>query len=446
MSTSFFIKLLWTSLVAGFPLGNGSWTLYSCVIDAGSTGNRLHLYKASGGSGQRLLEESQSFKSSALIEIIGNTPWHFEAIHETKNELALAKHGARVALGPLLETGKQWLKDLDLNVTNIPLYLGATAGVRVLPFGTLKSIMQGVHEEFSASGFAYRKNFARVLSGEEEAAFGWGAVQYLTNYTKQSVGVLDLGGGSTQITTQESYTLSAEFELHSSADYKDRLFARSHLYFGGNGFKKQVQEFLAISLLNENQTNGSNPCLVRGYQEKVELSGILYTFTGTSNPVQCDQLTAETLKLHLSSTCMQGSRAQNECSIHGSYIPPDIKYRTFIAMNNFFHIWNFFDISGSRIVDLMSVTQGICSMGLVQFEDYAKARKIPMKFAWDKCLDAYYVKHLLIDAYHFDPVATQIMPVNKLSGHSVTWALGLAIYENYQRRVESLFSRLKQLD
>ena len=89
-------------------------------------------------------------------------------------------------------------------LASIPFFLGATAGLRLLPYASRELIMsntRGWLVTVANNPFLFSPLYAKILSGEEEAVFGWIAVNYLSNrFNGQSVGALDLGGASTQLT------------------------------------------------------------------------------------------------------------------------------------------------------------------------------------------------------------------------------------------------------
>lgn len=64
--------------------------------------------------------------------------------------------------------------------------------------------MASVRNYLSTTPFKFQDKWARVISGEEEGVFGWITVNYLASTLVPqggtTLGALDLGGASTQIT------------------------------------------------------------------------------------------------------------------------------------------------------------------------------------------------------------------------------------------------------
>ncbi|XP_030309280.1 ectonucleoside triphosphate diphosphohydrolase 1 isoform X3 [Calypte anna] len=97
-----------------------------------------------------------------------------------------------------------------------PVYLGATAGMRLLSLenkSAADKVLSSVEKTLRSAPFNFQG--ARIISGQEEGAYGWITINYLLGNFKQSgwtkllhslksisetSGALDLGGASTQIT------------------------------------------------------------------------------------------------------------------------------------------------------------------------------------------------------------------------------------------------------
>jgi len=75
--------------------------------------------------------------------------------------------------------------------------------MRVLNIENATIIMNNIRKVFSDSPFMFKNKWARIISGEEEGAYGWITVNYLlntldsTDSNDTTFGALDLGGKST---------------------------------------------------------------------------------------------------------------------------------------------------------------------------------------------------------------------------------------------------------
>jgi hypothetical protein len=61
-----------------------------------------------------------------------------------------------------------------------PVQLLATAGLRMLPGDASGALLQEARRLLGGSGFLFRDEWARVISGQEEGLFGWVSINYAT--------------------------------------------------------------------------------------------------------------------------------------------------------------------------------------------------------------------------------------------------------------------------
>ena len=124
------------------------------------------------------------------------------------------------------------------------LYVKATAGLRLLPVLQAELLLAAVGRSLSnRSHCPFSFVEARVISGEEEALFGWlsanallGRLDRAATAHSDTVAWLDLGGASAQLAHAllPGSTTSEESAAHvlALASSHVRLVLRSHLRFG----------------------------------------------------------------------------------------------------------------------------------------------------------------------------------------------------------------------
>lgn len=157
-----------------------SCTDHQCiaVIDAGSTGSRLHVFSYD-------MDET-------------NTPININEIWIKKAQPAFAS----------IETNQSTV-DAYLTilfsgapVQKMPVYFYATAGMRLVPQAKQKVYYQNLKNWFDQQA-QWQLIDAKTITGDDEALYDWLAVNYhlgtLKSASQPSVGVLDIGGASTQI-------------------------------------------------------------------------------------------------------------------------------------------------------------------------------------------------------------------------------------------------------
>ena len=189
----------------------------------------------------------------------------------------IGSNGGVDALEDLLAYAMQntTLKDIKSQWPEIPIFLKATAGMRILPRAQRESIMTQVRDLLRATGFEWVcSSQARVISGEEEGVFGWITVNALQgrllpghiHSLSDTVGAMDLGGASTQITLrpQSPDLLAGLFNLQLGMQLDEDLYTHSFLYFGQN---EALRRMVQVSLYQQpGKDTVSSPCYYDGLE------------------------------------------------------------------------------------------------------------------------------------------------------------------------------------
>lgn len=165
---------------------------YVVVIDAGSTASRVVAF---------------GFHSSVLgDQVILDS----ELFYQLQPGLAaFAKNPKEVDpyLEKLLNKAREAIPASKYSRT--PLSLKATAGLRLLPGHEANDLLDECKTVFNNSGFLVSENSVSIMDASDEGIFSWFTVNYLLgNFATtdddgrypDTVGVFDLGGGSTQVT------------------------------------------------------------------------------------------------------------------------------------------------------------------------------------------------------------------------------------------------------
>lgn len=249
----------------------GLEVFYGIMFDAGSTGTRVHVFQ--------------------FARLPGETP---TLTHETFKALkpglsAYADDVEKSAQGiqELLDVAKQ---DIPFDFWKAtPLVLKATAGLRLLPGAKAQKLLQKVEEVFKASPFLVGDDCVSIMNGTDEGVSAWITVNFLTGSLKtpgrSSVGMLDLGGGSTQITFLPSVegTLQSSPPGHLTAlqmfNRTYRLYSYSYLGLG------LMSARLAIlgGVEGEPAKDGEellSPCLPPNFRGEWEHAEITYRIAG----------------------------------------------------------------------------------------------------------------------------------------------------------------------
>ncbi|XP_004640564.1 ectonucleoside triphosphate diphosphohydrolase 2 [Octodon degus] len=344
----------------------------------------------------------------------------------------------------LVECLEQALRDVPKERhAGTPLYLGATAGMRLLNL-TRPEASANVLAAVTQTLIQYPFNFrgARILSGQDEGVFGWVTANYLLeNFIKYgwvgrwfrprkgTLGAMDLGGASTQITFETAKPAedpANEVHLRLYGQHY-HVYTHSFLCYG----RDQVLQRLLASAL---QTQHSHPCWPQGYSTQV-LLGSLYqspctraqwprafnsstriTVSGSSDPVLCRGLISG---LFNSSSC-----PFSRCSFDGVFQPPVAG--NFIAFSAFYYTVDFLrtvmglPTATLRQLDVAAVTT--CNQTWTELQARAPQQKARLA---DYCAGAMFVHQLLSQGYGFDErTFSSVTFQKKAADTAVGWALG----------------------
>ncbi|XP_066243036.1 ectonucleoside triphosphate diphosphohydrolase 6 isoform X4 [Saccopteryx leptura] len=164
----------------------GHKVFYGIMFDAGSTGTRVHIFQFTRQPGETPTLTHETFK----------------ALQPGLSAYADDVEKSAPGIQELLDVAKQEIPFDFWKAT--PLVLKATAGLRLLPGEKAQNLLQKVKEVFKASPFLVGEDCVSIMNGTDEGISAWITVNFLTGSLKSpgssSVGMLDLGGGSTQIT------------------------------------------------------------------------------------------------------------------------------------------------------------------------------------------------------------------------------------------------------
>ena len=137
----------------------------------------------------------------------------------------------------------------------------ATAGMRMLPVKSQNAILGELRRRIPLlTNFYFADNHAAVITGKEEGLYAWISANYVLGRLRidergdraESVGIIDMGGGSTQIAFEvpEQGNIDSvdfvQFNLGAtdSTHLVYRLYVTTHLGFGANIANNKYHEML----------------------------------------------------------------------------------------------------------------------------------------------------------------------------------------------------------
>ena len=218
---------------------------YMAVIDAGSSGSRIHVYQYHyTGTVKVVAPSHETHKEKPGLSSYGNDP--------TKKP-----EDAGESIKPLVEFAKQHIPPDQ--VSNTPILLKATAGMRLLHQdnpGAANSILASVKLTLSNSEFQFSPSDAHIIDGQEEGMLGWLALNYLIDTQspqknlrgktdqKPSWSVFEMGAASVQVSfpLESSSEIPKEYVLpyrSPTSGQKEEMYTHSFLGYGVQSAKKR---------------------------------------------------------------------------------------------------------------------------------------------------------------------------------------------------------------
>ncbi|XP_049596070.1 ectonucleoside triphosphate diphosphohydrolase 5 [Syngnathus scovelli] len=256
---------------APIALANTTRVFYGVMFDAGSTGTRIHIYK--------FIQ-----KDPVELPVLDN-----EMYHAVKPGLSAYKDNPEEGgdtVRQLLKIAKKTVPEEEWKRT--PVVLKATAGLRLLPEDKANALLNEVKHVFEESPFYVPHNSVTIMNGTNEGVLAWVTVNFLTGHlysnTKRTVGILDLGGGSTQITFLPKSKRTVDFAPNSYIA-KFSLFNSTyqlytHSYLGNGLYAARLATLGALGADGLDWKVFTSSCLPKKFREEVTFGGTTYKVSG----------------------------------------------------------------------------------------------------------------------------------------------------------------------
>lgn len=386
------------SAVLLFAIIGVSSASYGVIFDAGSSGTRVFVLKWEKSSYQVApIDSNYTFAIKP-----GLSPTSLKTMKEAEDYF-----------GPLIRFAESKVPEEYQQRT--PLYLKATGGVRLLDQIAAMEVIRRVNKVLSQSHFHYDpENSVKTISGIEEGLYGWvtiNSIQDTLVSPHKTLGVLDLGGASTQISFVPKEAASVPKSLVSlkTGNFTHQIYIRSFLGFGINEARRKLET--GLPLISPKSTNVTNPCLPKGYSRATH-TNIMH---GSSDFTGCKE---HALKLLKKEDCIS-----TNCSIAGMFQPPLAK-TVWYARDHYPRVVHFLGLEETAsIEEIEKAANQICKLNYKAYlETYHSEPE-------NYCFEATYVATLLRDGFGFNTQARDIHFTDHVNGVETSWALGALLFE-----------------
>lgn len=416
---------------------------YGIVVDAGSTGSRLFLYKWQSVSSDRLIDVHPALDhyNRAVVKKVTPGLSSFGGNPENATEY----------MRPLLDYAVQFVPDKKRSGT--PIFILATAGMRLLPVSSQEAIMKNLRTNLpTVTPMQVIGDHIRVIEGKWEGIYSWIAVNYILgrfdfngSYStrKPTVGMVDMGGASVQIAveldrgdglqkdTVETVNLGCKDD---EGTFRYHLFVTTFLGYGVNEGLRKYEQLLGDSLLSDNQTNKTyirDSCLPVNLVKSVERrDGSRFIRKGSGNWDKCvERLTDLLSRNNLNPECEKA-----KCFL-GQVLAPSISLST-IELYGFSEYWfsteDVLSLGGAyNYTNLASKSRDYCKMrwatilSRLRRKLYPKANEDRLR---SQCFKSAWVAAVLHQGFLLDKNFNHFQSVFNVNGQEVQWTLGAVLY------------------
>lgn len=412
-------------------------TQYALMIDAGSTGSRIHIYKFNN-CGPTPELEGEVFRMTEKKEG-GSGLSSYDADAE----------GAARSLDVLMDVAVQSVPEAYRSCS--PVAVKATAGLRKLGMEKSTKILEAVRRRLDTAYpfplVSDAKAGVEVMDGTDEGVYAW----ITTNYLLGKIGgpdqiptaaVFDLGGGSTQIVFQPTFPKPNHLE---EGDHKYalsfggrdfELYQHSYLGYGLMEARKSLHKAVVLEAYNKDPQSLnaplSNPCIAPGMSRDVDVvldaghplgAQVTVKMVGpaTGSPAQCRAIAEKTLLKNSECKLMP-------CAFNGVHQPPLAKTFEKEDIYLFSYFYDRMNPLGMpdnfKLSDIKDITSKVCAgeSGWSTFKGVPGALE-ELRGRPEHCLDLNFMLALLHTGYEM-PMDREVKIAKSIGGNELGWCLG----------------------
>ncbi|KAI9797552.1 MAG: Guanosine-diphosphatase [Sarcosagium campestre] len=422
---------------------------YALMIDAGSTGSRIHVYRFNNCGSTPELENEVFMMTEKKAGGSGLSSFKDDA------------EGAAKSLDPLMQKAMESVPDSLKSCS--PVAVKATAGLRMLGPEMSQKILDAVrHRLETAFPFpvvAKDRGGVEIMDGKDEGVYAWITTNYLLGKIggpdkSETAAVFDLGGGSTQIVFEPTFKgpSGGMPETLSDGDHKYALkfggrdftlYQHSHLGFGLMAARKSIHKEVVQSVYEGRPAHDKswlsrgvlNACIPPGMSREVEVeldpnhplgNSVTVNMTGptTASAAQCRGIAEKILD-------KQAKCELAPCSFGGVHQPSLEK--TFSREDVYIFSY-FYDRTqplgmpeSFTLRELMETASQVCA-GEASWGVFSGVQgALPeLRDRPEWCLDLSFMLALLHTGYEM-PLGREVKIAKKIKGNELGWCLGASL-------------------
>ncbi|KAI9796082.1 MAG: Guanosine-diphosphatase [Piccolia ochrophora] len=422
---------------------------YALMIDAGSTGSRIHVYRFNNCGPTPELENEVFMMTEKKAGGSGLSSFKDDA------------EGAAKSLDGLMQKAVETVPD-SLKPCS-PVAVKATAGLRMLGAEASQKILDAVRTRLETvypfPVVSKERGGVEIMDGKDEGVYAWITTNYLLGKIggpdkSPTAAVFDLGGGSTQIVFEPTFKSPSGGMPKTLADGDHKyslkfggrdftLYQHSHLGFGLMAARKAVHKSVIEAMAEGRPSTDRswlsqhvlNPCVAPGMTREVEVelgdkhplgATVKVNMTGpdSASPAQCRGI-AEKI-LHKDAKCDLAP-----CSFGGVHQPSLAK--TFSREDVYIFSY-FYDRTqplgmpeAFTLRELMETASHVCA-GEANWGVFSGVQgalpELQDRPEW--CLDLSFMLALLHTGYEM-PLDREVRIAKKINDNELGWCLGASL-------------------
>lgn len=377
---------------------------YTAVVDAGSTGSRIYLYRSTKSENFGSVQTLLSYQPSNLngLSSFGGDP---------------AEAGPQ-EIQPLLDYLSAYLSHEKLLKSQVDIGVMATGGMRGVDQATSSAIYGSVRDAIEKSGYVPGK--IETISGAEEGLYSWVDINYLEGTLKartKPVGLVEVGGASAQIaySTSDFYNENVFNEFINGVSYK--ILSVS---YDGLGVDSARHAMVISNSRGGGRTN--NACYTSGYQfgagpgDPKPAPGVM-SLTGSYDYEICSQLFESVM---------------NNFSVSRATKNNDFNSTKFVAVgNSVFSTLNNWGIKGQTPTSLGQDAQTYCQANTWDNFFASFGNSAPKKYLEAQCANSTYLNAFLYGQKGLSLGIEQLNTVTQINATPTTWTLGYVVISQF---------------
>lgn len=386
-------------------------TQYAILIDAGSTGSRVHLYS------YHLLGSSVQDPNIQEINFYGSSS-NKTKVPLTQTDL---NHPLDTFFSPF-NLALSYLSQSHVSLADVQLYIYSTAGMRLLDKAKRDSINLAITKQLNLNYPTLAFVDVKTIGGQIEALYDWLAVNYIKGSVSpisteqiKTYGTIDVGGASAQI----AYEDNSSSEPQSYTFSRLNLFGKSYqLYL--NSILRAGQDQTRAQIIKDFSTSPYNSCYIAGSDSDVPHAQF--------NEQECVKEYQSLFALP------QFMLSENPTDLTKSPVPPsDIK---FLGTTSIYYTYNFFGAKQESDVTLDDLENSLhfCQESWESFKNIRPGFQENLRS--QRCANAVYIHTLLSEGpYKLSQgnsleVATSLSPAFGPTKDQIDidWTLGAAVF------------------